>query len=134
MAQAEPLAAAAWSDTALAPELALKPVQGGEDDTRQFGVRSKEDTGDRHYLATKSGAPEIEYPDAPRRRRRLLQGNLAHELRAEDFAQLDTLGRRCDLLIRRALDFSGDRIEFLACVIEGRHVLLFDHQQDVEIM
>ena len=35
-------------DSALAPQLALKPVEWGKDNTRQFGVFSKEDTGDRH--------------------------------------------------------------------------------------
>ena len=35
-------------DTALAPQLALKPVERGEDETRQFGVLSKESTGDGH--------------------------------------------------------------------------------------
>ncbi len=43
-------------DIALAPQLALKPVEGGEDETRQFGVLPKEETGDRHHFATGSGA------------------------------------------------------------------------------
>ena len=43
-------------DTVLAPQLSLKPVEGREDDTRQFGVLSKEEAGDRHQFATGSGA------------------------------------------------------------------------------
>lgn len=43
-------------DTALAPPLALQPVEGREDETCQFGVLSKEDAGDRHEFATGSGA------------------------------------------------------------------------------
>jgi len=39
-------------DTALAPQRALKPVEGGEDETRQFGVLSKEEPGDCHHFAT----------------------------------------------------------------------------------
>jgi len=44
------------SDAALAPQLALKPVEGREDDTRQFSGLPKEKTRDRHYFATRSGA------------------------------------------------------------------------------
>src|SRR5207237_10423852 len=44
------------SDAALAPQLVLKPIQGREDETCQFGVLSKEDTGDCHYFATGSSA------------------------------------------------------------------------------
>jgi hypothetical protein len=44
-----------------APQLALKPVEGGEDETRQFGVLSKQETGDRHHFATGSGAHASNY-------------------------------------------------------------------------
>ena len=40
----------------LALQLALKSVEWREDETRQFGVLSKEDAGDRHHLTTGSGA------------------------------------------------------------------------------
>jgi len=44
------------SNAALAPQLPLKPVEGREDKTRQFGVLSKQETGDRHHFAPGSGA------------------------------------------------------------------------------
>ena len=49
------------SAAALAPPLALKPVEGREDETRQFRVLSKEDAGDRHQFATGSGAHASNY-------------------------------------------------------------------------
>src|SRR5438105_15959762 len=49
------------SDAALAPQLPLKPVEGREDKTRQLGVLSKQDTGNRHHFATRSGAHASNY-------------------------------------------------------------------------
>jgi hypothetical protein len=43
-------------DTALTPQFALKAVEGREDETRQFGVFSKEETRDCHHLATGNAA------------------------------------------------------------------------------
>ncbi len=45
-----------WSNIAFAPQFALKPVERREDETRQLGVFSKKETGDRHHLTTSSGA------------------------------------------------------------------------------
>ena len=45
-----------WLDIAFASQLALKLVEGREDETRQFCVLSKKDTRDRHQFATGSGA------------------------------------------------------------------------------
>jgi hypothetical protein len=52
IAPSQRLAAAIGLNAALALPLALKPVEWGEDETRQFGVLSKKDTGDRHQFAT----------------------------------------------------------------------------------
>ena len=49
------------SDAALAPQLPLKPVEGREDKTRRLGVLSKQDTGNRHHFATRSGAHASNY-------------------------------------------------------------------------
>src|SRR6266404_7833348 len=67
-------------------------------------------------------------------RRELFERDLTHELVAQYLAKFDTLGRRGALLIGCSLDFPGNRVELSARVIERRHVLLFDHEQDVEIM
>jgi len=45
----------------LASQLAFKPVERGEDETRQFSVLSKQETGDRHHLAAGSGAHASNY-------------------------------------------------------------------------
>ena len=45
----------------LAPQLALKSVEGREDETRQFGVLSKEDAGDRHEFAAGSSSHASNY-------------------------------------------------------------------------
>ena len=42
------------SDAALTPQLPLKPVEGRKDKTRQLGVLSKQETGNRHHFATGS--------------------------------------------------------------------------------
>ena len=64
----------------------------------------------------------------------LFQGDLAHKLAAQDLANLHALGRRLPLLVGRAFDFSGDRVELFACVIERSHVLRFHHEQNIEVM
>jgi hypothetical protein len=67
-------------DTALAPQLALKLVERGEEETRQLGVLSKEETWDRHYFAT---------------------GHRAHA----SYYQRDTEeGNRCELTLSAAKD------------------------------
>src|SRR2546422_10737162 len=43
-------------DNTLAPQFALKSVEGGEDQTRQFGVLSEEGAGDGHHVTTGIGA------------------------------------------------------------------------------
>ena len=64
----------------------------------------------------------------------LFQGDLAHELAAQDLANLHALGRCLPLLVGRAFDFSRDRVELFACVIERSHVLRFHHEQNIEVM
>src|SRR6266516_3055580 len=47
--------------SALALPLSFQPVEGREDETGQLRVLSKEDTGDRHYFATRIGAHPSNY-------------------------------------------------------------------------
>jgi hypothetical protein len=39
-----------------APQFALKSIERGEDEARQLGVFPEQQTGNRHYFATGSGA------------------------------------------------------------------------------
>ncbi len=41
----------------LAPQFSFKPVQRRKNQTRHFGVLTKEEIGNRHQLATRSGLP-----------------------------------------------------------------------------
>ena len=64
----------------------------------------------------------------------LLQRDFAHELGARDLANIEAFHCHRLLLIGCAHDFSGDRIELFAPVIERGHVLRFHHYQDVEVL
>src|SRR5437762_11829539 len=56
-----------WLDVAFVSQLALKLVEGGEDETCQFCVLSKENTWDRHQFATGSGAQAGNHNETPRK-------------------------------------------------------------------
>ncbi len=64
----------------------------------------------------------------------LLQCDFAHELRANDLANIEAFHCQRLLLIGCAHDFSGDRIELFARVILRGHVLRFHHHEDVEVL
>jgi len=64
----------------------------------------------------------------------LLQRDFAHQLGAQDFANIEAFHLYRLLLIGCADEFSGDRIELFARVILRGHVLRFHHYQDVEVL
>src|SRR6266481_2850768 len=64
----------------------------------------------------------------------LLQRDFAHDLNPHDLANIEAFHCHRLLLIGCAYDFSGNRIELFAPVIERSHVLRFHHQEDVEVL
>ena len=63
----------------------------------------------------------------------LLQRDLTHHFVAENFANFGSLYRCLTAVVFAAEDFLSDRFHLLSESIERRHVLIFHHEQHVEV-
>src|ERR1043165_6731295 len=65
---------------------------------------------------------------------RSLENQLAHQLLAEDLANLEPLHHRLTDLVLTAERLVGDRLHLLLEPVERGHVLVLDHEEQIEVL